>query len=122
MTDAPRIAPLSREQRSAEQQRLVEATGTELNIFATLVRHPKLFEVFTRFAGRLLHRSLLPEDVRETLILRTAYRCRAAYEWAQHREIARRVGMPRTSSPPSAPMILSPPTRIWLCRSARPTS
>jgi 4-carboxymuconolactone decarboxylase len=93
MTDTPRIAPLAPEQRDAEQQRLVEATGTELNIFTTLVRHPKLFEDFSRFAGRLLRRSLLPDDVRETLILRTAYRCRATYEWAQHREIARRIGM-----------------------------
>src|SRR4029079_17103762 len=31
--------------------------------------------------------------VRETLILRTAYRCRAAYEWAQHVEIARSIGL-----------------------------
>ena len=93
MTDAPRIPPLAPEQRTADQQRLVEATGTELNIFTTLVRHPKLFEVFTRFAGRLLRRSQLPEAVRETRILRTAYRCRASYEWAQHLEIARRIGL-----------------------------
>jgi len=93
MTDAPRIPPLAREQRTAEQQQLVEATGTELNIFTTLVRHPKLFEVFARFAGRLLRRSLLPDDARETVILRTAYRCRASYEWAQHVEIARQLGM-----------------------------
>jgi 4-carboxymuconolactone decarboxylase len=93
MTDAPRIAPLAPEARSAEQQRLIEASGSELHIFTTLVRHPKLFEVFSRFAGRLLRRSTLPDTVRETLILRTAYRCRAAYEWAQHRELARRIGM-----------------------------
>lgn len=92
MTDA-RIPPLAVEERSAEQQRLVEETGSELNIFTTLVRHPKLYEVFTRFAGRLLRRSLLPDDVRETLILRTAYRCRADYEWVQHREIALAIGM-----------------------------
>jgi alkylhydroperoxidase family enzyme len=32
--------------------------------------------------------------VREILILRTAYRCRAPYEWAQHTEIARQTGIP----------------------------
>jgi alkylhydroperoxidase family enzyme len=90
----PRIPPLAPDERDADQQRLVQATGTELNIFTTLVRHPKLFEPFSRFAGRLLRRSLLPDDVRETLILRTAYRCRAPYEWAQHLEIARQIGMP----------------------------
>jgi alkylhydroperoxidase family enzyme len=93
MSDGPRIAPLSPQQRDAEQQRLVEATGTELNIFATLARHPRLFAEFSRFGGRLLRRSLLPDDVRETLILRTAYRCRSTYEWAQHLEIARHIGM-----------------------------
>lgn len=93
MTDTPRIPPLPAAERDAEQQRLVEATGTELNIFTTLVRHPKLFEAFGRFAGRLLRRSSLPDDARETLILRTAYRCRAVYEWAQHAEIARGIGM-----------------------------
>jgi hypothetical protein len=44
MTDAPRIPPLAPEQRSAEQRRLVEATGTELNVFTTLVRHPSSSE------------------------------------------------------------------------------
>jgi 4-carboxymuconolactone decarboxylase len=93
MTEAPRIPPLAPDERDADQRRLVEATGSELNIFTTFVRHPKLFDVFTGFAGRLLYRSLLPDDVRETLILRTAYRCRSPYEWAQHLEIARQIGM-----------------------------
>jgi alkylhydroperoxidase family enzyme len=93
MTEAPRIAPLAAAQRDEAQQTLVEATGGELNIFTTLVRHPKLFEVFGRFAGRLLRRSNLPEDVREILILRTAYRCRAHYEWVQHTAIGRAAGL-----------------------------
>ncbi|WP_067831383.1 carboxymuconolactone decarboxylase family protein [Actinomadura kijaniata] len=94
MTDRPRIAPLPPAERSAEQQRLVEATGTEMNIFTTLVRHPELFEDFSRFAGRLLYASTLPGEAREILILRTAYRCRAVYDWVQHVEIARGVGLP----------------------------
>jgi len=93
MADGPRIAPLAPPERSPEQQQLLATTGSEKNIFTTLVRHPRLFEVFGRFAGRLLLRSGLPEQVRETLILRTAYRCRAGYEWAQHVEIARGVGL-----------------------------
>ncbi len=94
MTQTARIPPLPHSQRTPDQHRLIEATGSDLNIFTTLVRHPKLFEVFTRFAGRLLRRSLLPDDVREILILRTAYRCQAPYEWAQHTEIARHIGIP----------------------------
>jgi alkylhydroperoxidase family enzyme len=94
MNDTPRLAPLAPAERSEEQQRLLAAVASEKNIFTTLVRHPELFEVFNQFAGRLLRRSGLPEQVRETLILRTAYRCRSAYEWAQHVEIARQIGLP----------------------------
>jgi 4-carboxymuconolactone decarboxylase len=93
MTEAPRIAPLPAGERSEDQQRLIAAGGSELHIFTTLVRHTRLFEVFQRFAGRLLRRSGLPEQVRETLILRTAYLCRADYEWVQHVAIARGIGL-----------------------------
>ncbi|HET9139348.1 carboxymuconolactone decarboxylase family protein [Actinophytocola sp.] len=89
----PRIPPLAPSQQDEQARQLLSGTGSSKNIFTTLVRHPKLFEVFTRFAGRLLLRSGLPEHDRETLILRTAYRCRAAYEWAQHVEIARGIGL-----------------------------
>src|SRR5690242_9835375 len=87
-----RIPPLPADEWSPDQRALVEATG-ELNIFTTFVRHPTLFAAFQRYAGRLLMRSTLPDTTRETLILRTAYLCRAEYEWVQHVEIARRVGM-----------------------------
>ncbi len=94
MTDAPRLAPLAASERSAEQQQLLDAAGSELNIFTTFVRNPGLFKDFTRFAGRLLNRSGLPAQVRETLILRTAYRCGADYEWIHHVDIAGRIGLP----------------------------
>jgi 4-carboxymuconolactone decarboxylase len=93
MTDA-RIPPLPAADRSEDQQRLIEQGGSEMHIFTTLVRHTKLYEVFQRFAGRLLRRSGLPEQVRETLILRTAYLCRADYEWVQHVRIATGIGLP----------------------------
>jgi alkylhydroperoxidase family enzyme len=92
MTDAPRLAPLAAGERSAEQQQLLDVAG-ELNIFTTLARNPSLFKEFLRFAGRLLFRSGLPADVRETLILRTAYRCGADYEWVHHVEIGGRAGL-----------------------------
>ena len=90
---AARISPLPAAERTADQTALIEATGGELNIFTTLVRHPKLFAAFQRYAGRLLLRSILPDITRETLILRTAYLCRAEYEWSHHVDIAQRIGM-----------------------------
>jgi 4-carboxymuconolactone decarboxylase len=94
MTETPRIAPLPPGERDEDQQRLIAAGGSELNIFTTLVRHTRLYDVFQRFAGRLLRRSGLPEQVRETLILRTAYLCRAEYEWVHHVAIAKGIGVP----------------------------
>jgi 4-carboxymuconolactone decarboxylase len=91
--DQPRIAPLSKQERSPEQQTLIDDVGSELNIFTTLIRHPDLFADFHTFAGGLLRRSGLPERDRETLILRTAFRCRSDYEWVQHNRIAADVGL-----------------------------
>jgi alkylhydroperoxidase family enzyme len=91
--DEPRIAPLPVDERDDEQRQLVESAGGEMHIFSTLARHPRLFAAFQRFAGRLLLRSSLPEHVRETLILRTAFVCRCDYEWVHHVEIAQRIGL-----------------------------
>jgi alkylhydroperoxidase family enzyme len=93
MTHVPRLAPLAAGDRSAEQQQLLDAARSEMNIFTTLVRNPSLFKEFLRFGGRLLFRSGLPADVREVLILRTAYRCGADYEWAHHVDIGGRAGL-----------------------------
>jgi len=89
----PRLTPLSVAERTDDQRRLLAGTG-ELNIFTTFARHPRLFDVFIRFAGRLLNRSTLPALDREILILRTAYRCGSEYEWVHHVEIAGELGMP----------------------------
>jgi 4-carboxymuconolactone decarboxylase len=94
MSNAPRLTPLRPSERSEEQRQMLAEVGSEKNIFTTFVRHPALFDDFRRFSGRLLRQSTLPPIDRETLILRTAFRCGAEYQWAQHVEIARQVGVP----------------------------
>lgn len=89
----PRLAPLAPDERTDEQRAIIERLGSEFHIFTTLVRNPKVFSAYERFAGRLLYRSGLPDDVRETLILRTAFRCQSVYEWVHHVEIGRRIGL-----------------------------
>jgi alkylhydroperoxidase family enzyme len=100
MTPAPRIPPLSPEERSEEVAALLDAgiAGTDhslgdLNLFPTLARHPKLFRKWLPFGGYLLAGGTLPARDRELLILRTSARCRASYEWSHHVVIARRVGV-----------------------------
>jgi alkylhydroperoxidase family enzyme len=67
--------------------------GRTPNIFATLVRHPRLFNRWSPFGGVLLRRGELSARHRELLILRTAWHCRADYEWGQHVRIARAAGL-----------------------------
>ncbi|MCU1361750.1 MAG: hypothetical protein JWN99_3039 [Ilumatobacteraceae bacterium] len=63
-----------------------------VNVFATLVRHPDLFEAWRPFARALAHGTLPARD-RELVILRTACVCQGEYEWAQHVITARDLGL-----------------------------
>lgn len=95
----PRIPPLPAAERSPEQAELVARTTVggrpEMNIFATLVRHPRLYDRWTRFGNVLLARGLLPARERELAILRTGYLCATPYEWGHHVEIALAAGLTR---------------------------
>ncbi len=90
MTAQPRIPPLAPADRDDETTELLLMVGeelTELNIFATIVKHPRVFKGWVRFGAVLLH-GWLPERDRELIILRTAHRCGCSYEWGHHEEIA----------------------------------
>jgi 4-carboxymuconolactone decarboxylase len=92
----PRIPPLppaERDERAAELLAPLTNEGRVLNIFATLVRHPRLFNRWSPFGGTLLYRGELSARHRELLILRTAWHCRAQYEWGQHVRIAKAAGL-----------------------------
>jgi alkylhydroperoxidase family enzyme len=89
---SPRIPPLAEDERDEQVNELlapIRVEGADLNIFATLVRHPRLFRRWSGFGGFLLYRGELPARDRELLILRTAWNTRAEYEWGQHVRIAR---------------------------------
>ena len=94
--NTPRIPPLPAGERDEQAQELLGGVGTltgpASNIFETLVRHPGLFRKWLPFGGKLLGGKLPARD-RELLILRTAWRCRAEYEWGQHVLIAKSSGV-----------------------------
>jgi 4-carboxymuconolactone decarboxylase len=81
-----RIAPIPAEGRSAEQRLLLEPVGGDhaANVFATLVAHPRLFEAWLPFCLYLLRCPDFSARRREMVVLRTAWRCGARYEWAHH--------------------------------------
>ncbi len=93
----PRIHPLPAERREARTEELLaplrRSDGSDLNIFATLAHHPRLLKRWSAFGGTLLYRGRLTPRDRELLILRTAYRCGAHYEWGQHVGFARDAGI-----------------------------
>lgn len=93
---SPRIPPLPAGERDELAEELLQGvrtpSGDDLNIFATLVRHPKLFRKWLPFGGALLYRGALDPRLRELVVLRTAWRCDATYEWGHHVDIARELG------------------------------
>jgi alkylhydroperoxidase family enzyme len=54
-----------------------------MHIFTTMARQPELFRRWLGFGGALLS-GRLPGRIRELVILRTAHRFDARYEWAHH--------------------------------------
>lgn len=89
----PVLPPAERDEKANELLAPLAVNGRDLNIFATLVRHPRLFNRWSKFGGTLLRRGELSGHDRELLILRTALHCRAHYEWGQHVRIAREAGV-----------------------------
>jgi len=95
-TDPPRLAPLDPSEWSEEQKQLLDGGkmgGRVLNIFRTLVRHPKLMKRWLVFGNHILNKSTLPPREREILILRIGWLCGCEYEWSQHVVIGRECGL-----------------------------
>lgn len=93
----PRILPLPPGERSPSAQAILHGVtvgGPEANIFTTLVRAEGLTRRWVAFGGKLLSGKLPARD-RELLILRTAWNCRAEYEWAQHVGLGLHAGLTR---------------------------
>lgn len=94
---SPRIPPLPAESLDARTTEMVDALrrpdGGVLNIFTTLAHHPKLMNKWLGFGGQLLYGGRLTGRERELLIMRTAWHCRAHYEWGQHVGFARAAGL-----------------------------
>lgn len=91
----PRLEPLA--QMPVELRELVRHAvpprGDELNVFATLARHPNLVGRFAALTNLLRNESSVPFREREIVILRVAARTDCVYEYAQHESVARSAGL-----------------------------
>lgn len=108
----PRIQPLPASEWTAEQQKILNPLkskdGSVLNLYPTLVRHPKMAEKFFTFASYILRENTLPPREREILILRIGWLCRSEYEFGQHTLVGKSVGLTaeeiyRITEGPNAP-------------------
>jgi len=91
----PRVAPVRDEDLDDEGREFMQTVSREgrvLNIYRTLVAHPKLLKRWGVFGTHVLYKSSLPARERELLILRTGWLCRSEYEWGQHVVIAKGCG------------------------------
>jgi len=92
-----RIPPLQENEWTDEQRQKLEGAyrkGGFYNLAGTMTRHPEASKRIGLLSAHVLGpTSTLPARDRELLILRTAWLCKAEYEWAQHRLIALKAGM-----------------------------
>ena len=92
----PRVPPVREEDLDEEGREFLQTVGREgrvLNIYRTLVAHPKLLKRWGVFGTHVLYKSTLPARERELLILRTGWLCKSEYEWGQHVIIGKGVGV-----------------------------
>jgi alkylhydroperoxidase family enzyme len=92
----PRVDPIRDEDLDEDGREFMQTVAREgrvLNIYRTLVAHPKLLKRWGVFGTHVLYKSTLPARERELLILRTGWLCQSEYEWGQHVIIGKGTGL-----------------------------
>jgi 4-carboxymuconolactone decarboxylase len=90
--EPPRIPPPSDDELRPEVREAI-ANLPPLNIFRMVGRLPESFRPFLQLGGSLLGDPKLDPRIREIAILRVAHVTQATYEWVQHEQLGRNVGM-----------------------------
>ena len=90
----PRIPllPIDEAVKAAEAIGISEYMA-KLSIFRVLLRHPRVAKQIHDLLVALLFESKLDIRLRELLIMRIGWRTGSLYEWTQHWNVARRIGM-----------------------------
>jgi 4-carboxymuconolactone decarboxylase len=114
----PRLPPQPREEWNDDTRNFFEfcegkdarENGSVSNLVNTFAYHPKLMLAWMRYNGRLLAAPKIPARIRELVILRLADRYRCEYEWLQHIDIGRELGL---SSEHFDAVKVGPEAAIW---------
>jgi 4-carboxymuconolactone decarboxylase len=91
-SNAGRVAPLSPDELSDEQQRALGG-WKDLTFARVLLRHPSRYPSFVAHMGGLVRGSSLPPRERQIVILRTLELCGDTYEKAHHLAISHSLGL-----------------------------
>lgn len=95
--DEARIPPLTPDEWSDDQREMLERVYRRsgfYNVVGTLSRHPEASRRIGQVSAHVIGpTSTLPPRDRELLILRTAWRCRSGYVWAQHVLLGEKAGL-----------------------------
>jgi len=84
--------PLPTDEELAPEHRELLARMPPLNVFRMVAGAPRAVRPFMELGGAVLSTALDPQR-REIAVLRVAHASGAAYEWAQHEQLARNVGV-----------------------------
>ena len=85
--------PLPSDDDLDEASREILANLPPLNVFRMVGWRPRALRPFLQLGGSILGDELIEARVREAAILRVAHITGASYEWAQHEQIGRGVGL-----------------------------
>ena len=91
--DAPHLPPISDARWPEELAPLRDSFATGLNVYRVMAHHPALLTAWAPLRDHLVRHSTLGPERAEIVVLRTGYRMRSNYEWAQHVHRARELGM-----------------------------
>lgn len=78
---------------TALRKRIASERGKVLNLYAMLLHSPPVAEGWLAFLTAIRQKSILPDRIRELVILHIAVRNRAPYEFEQHVPFALRAGV-----------------------------
>lgn len=90
-----RIVPLSVDQALAEAEAIrLHPDFARLEAFRVLLHHPPLAKAIAGMLIMLLYKGTLSARLRELVIMRLGWATASEYEWAQHWQVARDLGIP----------------------------
>ncbi|MCV2867488.1 carboxymuconolactone decarboxylase family protein [Defluviimonas sp. WL0002] len=91
MTSSP-CPPLSDEDWPDQLRDMREGFAGSLNVYRTMAHNPALLRAWSPLRQHVVRDSALGPERSEVVILRTAHRLGAPYEWAHHVSRARKLG------------------------------